>query len=229
MFLSADTKNENNVPPKTSVVEKVYRPHKEIELVSQKSFPGCEHFVRVKCSGKVGDGKMLQEGLLASSLNDPQETGRFSSNIANSKDYSSDSLACPQNGTRQINREEPSLLILPLDFLEALATGTLQKTTGHKPSSLSCVHSNSFTETFHHDGDGGEGSVFFPKVNVEPVSLQMKTCRFPTRREGSADSPRYEPFGSCSRMSTQNQRKATRGGDKRWQSKRTLALPAWWK
>jgi DNA-binding response OmpR family regulator len=146
-------------------------------------------------------------------LDDLLEKGRLLSRILISKGYSANSLTYSQNGLDEIEKERPDLSILDLDFSEASIIRILQKVRENNPSLPIFICSDSVTEQFKNQATRWDASVFFPKADVEQVLNQMKMLS-PNNKERGIRQPSRE------------ERKVKKGGEKRWQSKRTSALPA---
>jgi len=144
-------------------------------------------------------------------LDDLPEKGWVLSRILNSKDYYANSVTYPQNGIDRIEKERPDLLILDLAFSEASIIRILQKIRESNPSLPIFIYSDSVTEQFENQATKLEDSVFFPKAvkqildRIEKLLLNNKESKLNTLCVSKDEK---------------------KGGDKRWQSKKTLDLPA---
>jgi len=156
-------------------------------------------------------------------LDDFPEKGRVLSKILNSKGYSADSLTYPLNGIDGIEKERPDILIFDLYFSEAIILRIFQKIRESNPSLPIFIYSDSVTEQFENQATKLDASVFFPKAvkqildRIEKLLLNNKESKLDTLCVSKADNP-----PSAERLVERKKR----GGDKRWQSKKTLALPA---
>ena len=154
---------------------------------------------------------MLQNRPRILILDDLPEKGWVLSRILNSKDYYANSVTYPQNGIDRIEKERPDLLILDLNFSEASIIRILQKIRESNPSLPIFIYSDSVTEQFENQATKLEGSVFFPKAvkqildRIEKLLLNNKESKLNTLCVSKDEK---------------------KGGDKRWQSKKTLDLPA---
>ena len=154
---------------------------------------------------------MLQNRPRILILDDLPEKGWVLSRILNSKDYYANSVTYPQNGIDRIEKERPDLLILDLAFSEASIIRILQKIRESNPSLPIFIYSDSVTEQFENQATKLEDSVFFPKAvkqildRIEKLLLNNKESKLNTLCVSKDEK---------------------KGGDKRWQSKKTLDLPA---
>ena len=172
---------------------------------------------------------MLQNKLRILILDDLPEKGWVLSRILNFNGCSANSLTYPLNGIDRVEKERPDLLILDLNFSEASIIRILQKIRENNPSLPIFIYSDSVTEQFENQATKLRGCVFFPKADVEQILDQIKQLSLNNKQRELA-TPHISK-GEKER----NLKPATincctpekkEGGEKRWQSKKTLALPA---
>ena len=155
---------------------------------------------------------MLQNRPRILILDDLPEKGWVLSRILNSKDYYANSVTYPQNGIDRIEKERPDLLILDLNFSEASIIRILQKIRESNPSLPIFIYSDSVTEQFENQATKLRGCVFFPEGDVEQILDRIEKLLLNNKE---------------SKLNTLCVSKdEKKGGDKRWQSKKTLDLPA---
>jgi len=195
---------------------------------------------------KPGDGKVLQDKPRILIIDDFPARGWVLSRILNSNGYRANSVTYPQNG---IEKRNPDLLILDLNFSEASIIRILKKIRENNPSLPIFICSNSATKQFKNKAAKWGASVFSPKAEVArslcleirrpPVWVEQTLNRIGSgqmldqtkklspgnKRKRFANSPRTGEVRQPSDVSRE-ERKVTKGGEKRWQSKRTSALPA---
>lgn len=156
---------------------------------------------------------MLQKKTRILIIDDFTERGWVLSRILNSNGYCANSLTYPQNGLDGIKEKRLDLLIFDLNFSEASIIRILQKIKEIKPSLPIFICSNSVTEQFKDQATELGVSIFFPKGDVDQILDQIKKL--------SVNNKERELATPC--MSKKRRKK---GGEKRWQSKRTSDLPA---
>jgi len=172
-------------------------------------------------------------------IDDFPARGWVLSRILNSNGCRANSVTYPQNG---IEKKSPDLLILDLNFSEASIIGILQDIRKHHPSLPIFICSNSATEQFKNKAAKWGASVFSPKADVvrrPPVWVeqtlnrigsgqildQMKKLSLGNKKKRFANPPRTGEVRQPLDVS-RGERKVTKGGEKRWQLKRTSVLPA---
>lgn len=182
---------------------------------------------------------MLQDKPRILIIDDFPARGWVLSRILNSNGYRANSVTYPQNG---IEKKSLDLLILDLNFPEASIIRILQDIREHHPSLPIFICSNSATKQFRNQATKWGASVFFPKAEVirrPPVWVeqtlnrigsgqmldQMKKPSLDNKKKRFANSPRTGEVRQPSDFSRE-ERKVKKGGDKRWQLKRTSVLPA---
>jgi len=155
-------------------------------------------------------------------IDDFPARGWVLSRILNSNGYRANSVTYPQNG---IEKKNPDLLILDLNFSETTTIGILQKIRENSPSLPILICSNSATEQFKNKATKWGASVLFPKGDVEQILNQTQMLSLSNKKKWFANPPRTGEVRQPSDFSRE-ERKVKKGGEKRWQLKRTSALPA---
>jgi DNA-binding NtrC family response regulator len=170
---------------------------------------------------------VLQNKLRTLILDDLQEKGPPLNEILNSKCYCANSLTYLENAADIIRKEKPDLLILDLNFSEASIIRILQKVREDKPSLPIFICSDSVTRQFKNQAAQLRVSGFFrkadvvrrPRVWVKQMLDQIKKNVAPRRVSVNNE-------GRGARHPSDLSKKRKKGGERRWQLKRTLALPA---
>lgn len=179
---------------------------------------------------------MLQANPRMLILDDPQEKDRLLSRILISKYYLANSFTYPEKRPDEIEKEKPGFLIFDSNFPETNIIRILQKVRENNPSLPISICFNSVSRQFKNQASQLGASVFFQKADVlrGPRVWMKRTLN----RIGSGQMlDQIKKIVTPRRVSVNNERRGARhpsdlskkrkkGGERTWQSKRTLALPA---
>jgi response regulator RpfG family c-di-GMP phosphodiesterase len=128
--------------------------------------------------------------------------------------------------SRILDSKRPDLLVLKLNSSEAITIRILQKIRGNQPSLPIFIYFNSVTEQFENQGAKGRAWSFFEtqighKIFVlrseDQLLDRMKKLSLPDRISVNNKETRGVSLGSL---------KKVKGGEKTWQWKKQMPLPA---
>jgi DNA-binding NtrC family response regulator len=164
-------------------------------------------------------------------LDDLQNKNWFLSRSSDSKNWSANSISplqseFPITGLDEIEKKRPDLLVLKLNSSEATIIRILQNIRGNQPSLPIFIYFNSVTEQFENQGAKGRAWSFFEKQighkgfvlrSEDQLLDRMKKLSLPDRISVNDKETRGVSLGSL---------KKAKGGEKTWQWKKQMPLPA---